>query len=445
MAEATPDQATTSSFSYPRSGIAWTLVILLTLAYVLSFVDRMILSLLIQPIKADLGFSDTQIALLLGPAFGFVYSASSLIVGYFADRSRRTWILAGGIALWSVATALTGFAKSFGQMFVARMAVGAGESTMSPCAMSMITDSFPEDRRGKPIAVYSAAISLGFGIAALVGAAVLTWAESQGTIALPAVGEIAPWQFAFLAVGLPGLMLALIFVFFREPPRHPFEGGKPNTVGTVFVHVGKHWPTYLLFASLFCYMTICAYSHGWLAEMFRRTHGWATKDYALYNGIATLAMGPPAVIFAGWLSDRLTARGMEDAPMRIAILGLVISLPFAVAGPLISNAWGAFAALISTNIGFGFLSAVGVTALVKIVPPRIRAQTIAIYYLAISMSGTFLGPPLVGILNDNVFGEMGIAYSIALVPLIYGLPALILAPWTLKLYRRALADRLIDE
>ena len=161
---------------YPTSARAWTMVSLLTPAYVVSFVDRYILGLLIDPIKADLGLSDLQMGLLLGPAFGIFYATMGLPLGFLADRSRRTWIVAAGITIWSAATAFSGLAKNFAQMFVARLSVGVGEATLSPCAMSLISDSFPEDRRGKPIAMYSSAISVVSALAALLGAAVLTWA-----------------------------------------------------------------------------------------------------------------------------------------------------------------------------------------------------------------------------------------------------------------------------
>ena len=143
-------------------------------------------------------------------------------------------------------------------------------------------------------------------------------------------------------------------------------------------------------------------------------------------------------MFAGWLSDRLTRRGHADAPMRIALLGLFLSLPFAVIGPLLDSGVAAFVVLSAFTVGAAFISSVGVTALLQIVPARIRAQTIALYYMTISLTGLFLGPSLVGLLNDTVFGEDGVRYSVALVPLIFGLPAMLLAPLTLRLYRNAL-------
>ena len=424
---------------YPSPGPAWFLVALLTVAYVVSFVDRYILSLLIEPVKADLGLTDFQIGLLLGPAFGIFYATMGLPLGYLADRSRRTWIVSAGIAIWSVATALSGLARSFAHMFVARVSVGVGEATLSPCAMSLIADSFPPDRRGKPIALYSSAISVGAALAALLGAAVLTWAGTAESLELPLVGPLAPWRTAFLIAAVPGFVLAPIFLLLREPARIGTAARRePRHLGHMLRHVGRHVLTYGCFVTVFCYMTITAYSHGWLAVTFQRTWGWPVEVYALYNGLTLIVVGPLSVMFAGWLSDRLTRRGQTDAPMRIALFGLFLSLPFAVVGPLLDSGIAAFIVLSAFTVGAAFISSVGVTALLQIVPARIRAQTIALYYMTISLTGLFLGPSLVGLLNDTVFGEEGVRYSVALIPLIFGLPAMLLAPLTLKLYRRAL-------
>ncbi len=427
--------------SHPSPARAWLLVSLLTVAYVVSFVDRYILSLLIDPIKADLGLSDFQIGILLGPAFGIFYATIGLPLGYLADRSRRTWIVAAGISIWTLATAASGLARGFVQMLIARVSVGVGEAALSPCAMSLIADSFPEEKRGKPIALYSSALSLGAALAALLGAAVLTWTNTTGSLVLPVVGELSPWRIAFLAAGLPGLLLAVPFFLMREPARISAPAKRSHQhLGHMFRHVARHGLTYGCFVSIFCYMTIVAYSQGWLAVMFDRTFDWPVEVFALYDGLLLIVIGPLSVLFAGWLSDYFSARGAADAPMRIAILGLFLSVPPAVVGPLLGNDIAAFLVISASTIGGAFISAVGVTALLKIIPQGIRAQTIALYYMSISLAGLFLGPSLVGFLNDSVFGAENVRYSIAVIPLLFGVPIMLLSPLTLRLYRRALEN-----
>lgn len=424
-----------SERTYPSPRYAWYMVVILTLAYILSFVDRYILGLLIEPIKADLGLSDTQIGLLLGPAFAIFYATMGLPLGYAADRKRRTWIVAAGVFVWSFATAASGLAKSFAHMALARISVGIGEATLGPCAMSMISDSFPREKRGRPIAFYTAALSLGAGIASLVSFKVLTWAKTIPEIILPIVGEVAPWQFTFFIVGAPGILIAAILFTLREPKRQRTTG---NTVAPkisdMFKHVRGRWAIYASFLAFPCVMTIVAYMQGWYAPMFERTWGWPAEKYALVNGIILLVVGPLSVNTAGWLNDNLYTKGYKDAPLRIMIFGVALIIPTAIIAPLMPTPELAFAVLVFNTVGIATASATGVTGLLNITPSEIRGQIVAIYYLAISMSGLFLGPTTVGLLSDRVFGNENLNYAAALTPALYGIPVLFLIGFAIRSY-----------
>ena len=432
-----------STNTYPPPGRAWYVVILLTLAYVLSFVDRYILGLLVEPIKADMNLSDTQIGLLLGPAFAIFYATMGLPLGWLADRWRRTWLVGLGVLLWSAATAASGLVKGFWQLFAARMAVGVGEATLSPCAMSIISDSFPKNRRGKPIAVYTAALSIGSAIASLIGASVLVWAKSNEGIELPGIGFIKPWQAAFLIVGTPGILFAGLFFFTAEPKRQTGQLQDAELTGTSLLdmlrYVGQRWKTYLSFVSLVCVMTVVAYSQGWFAAMFDRTWGWSAEKYALYNAIVLLAVGPLTVYVCGWLSDRLTSQGIADAPLRILIAGALVLVPTGIAVPLMPSPELAFAVIAVNTVAIATVSAVSVTALLNITPAAIRAQTVALYYMTISFAGLFLGPTTVGYLSAQVFGEENLRYAAAALPAIYGIVPLLVIPITIRLYRQQMA------
>ncbi len=435
-------QATASPrLSGPSLVYAWYSVVLLTLAYILSFVDRYMLGLLIGPIKADMGLSDTEIGLLLGPAFATFYVLMGLPLGWLADRARRTWIVGAGILLWSAATAWCGLAKNFVQLGLARVGVGIGEATLSPCALSMIADRFPEEQRGKPVAFYSAALSVGAGIASLAGASVLAWTSSRGMVELPMLGEMAPWQFTFLIVALPGLPLALLMLTLREPQRQQsavLESGEGVTMKQALGEVWNNRASYGALVSMVCVMTIVAYSQGWTPAMFERTWGWSPQQYALYNGLGLLAVGPLTVSLAGWWSDRLYRAGHKDAPLRIVMIGLAVLVPTGAVAPLMPNGGIAFAILLVNNMGIAMLSACAPTALLNITPGAIRGQVVAMYYIAISMAGLLLGPTAIGLLNDYVFGEQGIHYSAALVPLAFGLPVILCLPKIRRAYGRRL-------
>jgi MFS family permease len=415
---------------------------MLTVAYVFSYVDRYVLGLLIQPIKADLGLSDEAIGWLIGPAFAVFYATMGLPLGWLVDRKRRSWLIAAGVAVWSLATAASGLARSFAHLFAARMTVGIGEAVLSPAAFSMIGDSFPPERRGKPVAVYSMAIALGSGIASLIGAAVLTWAKAAPALTLPVVGAVQPWQITFFAVGLPGLLVAATFLVLPEPRRHAENArgaGAGNGFSDMLHHVSGRWTTYASFVSLVCVMTIVAYSQGFMPAMFERTWGWPPERFATYNGIAALAIGPATYVAMGALSDRWTRAGNREAPLLIVLVASAILAPTATIAPLMPGPWPAFSVLCVNTAAIGAVSAVAVTALLNITPAAIRGQVVALYYMVISLTGLLLGPTTVGLLSTRVFGETEIRYAMATLPMLYGTIPLVIMPLTLRLYRAQLA------
>ncbi len=428
---------------YPGAKSAWFMVALLTIAYVFSYIDRYILSLLIEPIKADMDLSDEQIGLILGPAFGFLYVFAALPIGWMVDRSRRTWIVGVGVTIWSFATAVSGMVSNFWHLFCARMMVGLGEATLSPSAMSMIGDSFPPEKRGKPISVYVAALSIGGSLASLIGAGVLVWAKTADKISLPFFGELAAWQLTFLAVGLPGLVLGLIFFFLKEPPRRPQVvediDVKGNGVGDALRYVANNWAVYLGFISLACVMVVIAYSHFFLPSTFERTWGWAAEKYAFVNGSILLVVGPITVVTTGYLSDKWMQAGVEDAALRLLIIGFLIMLPAGSLTMFMPTPELAYAVLTISNIGIAIVSTTAITALLVITPSQIRGQITALYYMVLGLTGSFLGSTSVGTLSTRIFGEENIRHAMAAVPVLYGVIPLLLIPITMKLYRAQLA------
>lgn len=428
--------------SFPSAGAAWFLVAMLTIAYVLSFIDRYILGLLIEPIKADLALTDEQIGWVLGPAFAIFYATMGLPLGWLVDRKRRTWIVAAGIAVWSFATAVSGLARNFWHLFIARMTVGIGEATLSPSAMSMIADSFPPERRGKPIGVYVAALSLGGGLASLIGGGVLVWAKTTQNIDVPLLGPLAPWQITFFAVGLPGLLLAGVFALLKEPARHTVKTLDSDLGGDGILdalnYVRRHIGAFGGFMSLACVMTIIAYSQGFLAPTFERSWGWPAEKYAFVNAVVLLASGPPSVMFAGYLSDRWQQKGDREASLRLLMAAYMVMTPTAALAVLMPSAELAFVFLFLNTAAIATLSGMAVTVLLAITPAQIRGQIVALYYMTISMTGLFLGPTTVGFLSTRVFGEENIRYAMAALPVLFGLIPFLLLPVIYKLYRKQL-------
>jgi len=448
-----PDKA-----PYPRPARAWYMVVLLTLAYFISYIDRTVVGLLVEPIKADLGLSDGQMGLLLGLAFGIFYATMGLPLGWLADRTQRVKLVSCAIALWSGATALCGMASNYLQLFLLRMSVGVGEAALSPCAMSMIADSFPKERRGKAIAVYSTALSLGtafayFGIGALLaalrGVEVLNW---------PLVGAIRPWQAVFIIVGLPGLLLALAMLTVREPVRRDIKQGVSTAPWHMLRHLLSRWSTFLTFVLPFCLMTTVAYTHLWMAPVFSRTWGMDTPEFAQIKAVVTLVCAPGTVFAAGALSDYLVRKGHDIAPLLIAVAGAFVFVPTGVLIALMPGTTSAFIVMGISLMGIATTTATGLTALLMITPAQFRGQIAAVYYMAISITGLVLGPSTVGWLSDwfnggtgfaaldaflesllpGVTGAKSLALAFAAVPLIYGAIVLSLAPATLRCFRREL-------
>ncbi|HET7333870.1 MAG TPA: MFS transporter, partial [Rhizomicrobium sp.] len=195
------------------------MLVVLLIAYTLSFLDRTLLSLLIAPVKQDLGLSDTGISLLLGFAFALLYTVVGVPLGYLADRTNRRRLIITGIVFWSTMTALCGLAKNFWSLFAARIGVGIGEATLTPAAYSILSDSFPRKRLGRVMAIYSVGLPLGSGLALGLGGVLIDWITSLGPVALPFLGVLAPWRLSFIFVGVSGLAVVLLMLSVREPKR----------------------------------------------------------------------------------------------------------------------------------------------------------------------------------------------------------------------------------
>lgn len=431
------DTAAVPAKPYPSAAAGWFLVVMLTIAYIFSFVDRYILGLLIEPIKAEFDLSDRQIGWLLS-AFTLVYGFVGIFMGWLIDRGKRIWIVSIGVALWSAATVATGMAKNFFQLFAARMGVGVGEATLSPATFSMIGDSFPTEKRGKPIAFYSSALPIGAGLASLLSGAIIAWTVSSGNQSLPFFGELSPWRFTLILVGLPGIFFALFFLFMKEPERRPVAASAGVISGSGFFDALKYiWQNkmlYIGFVLIICTMTTIAYSQGFLAPTFERTWGWSAQKYAFVNGVALLIIGPANMMIMGTISDWWTKKGVQDASLRILYVGFFIMVPTAAIPLFMPSAELAFAILCINTVGIGIVSAIGVTSLLVITPAQIRGQVVALYYLAISWFGS-LGPIAVGELSSSVFGEDNLRYAVAAVPLIFGVVPFLMMPVTRRLYR----------
>src|ERR1700761_6987765 len=232
--EAVEPEIVVADAARPSLAYAWGVVAFLMVLYTSSFIDRQILALLVKPIRADLKIDDFQYGLLTGLAFVGTYSIAGLPIGVLVDRWSRKGVILVGVTAWSLMTAACGLTNSFGSLFATRIGVGIGEATLSPASYSLISDLFPKDKLGRALSLYGLGIPLGSGLALVIGGQVVGAIEHIGSIDLPVVGVTRPWQAVFMAIGLPGLILALLAIFVvKEPKRHKSQAEIDNqpTIG----------------------------------------------------------------------------------------------------------------------------------------------------------------------------------------------------------------------
>src|SRR5215217_2654709 len=219
-----PAQSATAAAPFRITRYAWYALFVLVLVYIINFIDRQIISILAQDIKQDLKVDDAQIGFLYGTAFAVFYALFGIPLGRLADSWYRGRLIAVGLGLWSSMTVLSGFATSFGMLATARIGVGIGEASASPAAYSMISDSFPKEKRATALSIYSAGLYIGGALSLPIGGLVLSrWKAAWPDPATAPLG-LAGWQAAFLAVGVPGLLLALWVLTLREPQRGASDG-----------------------------------------------------------------------------------------------------------------------------------------------------------------------------------------------------------------------------
>ena len=423
-------------------GSAWWMLSVLLFFYVLSYLDRYIITMLVGPIKADLGLSDFQASLILGPAFAICYGIFGFPLGWAADRISRRWIVFSGVTLWSLATAASGLARGFGGLFVARAGVGAGEAALSPAAYSLISDKFPRHRVALASSIYQMGVKLGSAAAFSLGALAIAAATAYGAVTLPIVGLMRPWQLVFIITGLPSLLFALLAFSFAEPKRKGRSQVMRKGVGDLLVFARSHSLLLGLMLTGFALISLCAFSlTAWTPTYLERRFGWEPTQYGPALSIISV-LSAATLVFKGGVLDWMFARGIKDAYLRLYTWLLTAALPAAVAAYFVDSAW-IFLTL------FAIIQVVVIPIMVYVVPTisllapnEVRGQLIAIFLMTSTVLGQGIGPMLVGALTDFVFqDEAKLGYSLATVLLVAIPLALIAFRLALKPMQAAVAAR----
>jgi MFS family permease len=402
---------------------AWYAAVFLTVAASLSTIDRQVLSLMIGPIRRDLHISDTEMGVIGGLAYTLLYTFCTLPAAWLADRGSRRAVATGAMFLWSLMTASCGLAQSFVTLFLARMGVGIGESALAPASYSMLSDLFP--RRSLPIALglLNAAPFLGVGLANILGGALVQHFETAPPVVLPIIGAVKSWQFTFILLGVPGLLMALVGRFtLKEPARRGRavgDGHVPLTLAQVATFVSGRWR----FLTLMFIAYICLSIQGWalffwVVEFLVRERGVPRAQVGLIYGSMAMILGFAGAILSGALAARLLQRGSADTLMKLVIAAVLVLGPLAVVMPMAPRPWQIFALLAPITFFMGCPGGLGTTALQFIAPNELKGRIIALYMLVVNCISLTLGPFLGGLISDRIFDGKSLGGSLSLMALV---------------------------
>ncbi len=447
IADTAPNPATASEAeaAFPAPRVAWFVVGSLALINMVSYIERQIPTLLFAPIKKDFLLSDTQVSLLAGFAFVLFYVGFGLVIGRLADRLNRKRIIAIGVVLWSLATMSCGLARSFAQLFAARVMVGVGEATLGPSAGSMLSDYFPRGKLARAFSVYTGAQYLGAGFALIVGGLAIQIVSRMPPPVLPIVGEIAPWQTTFFVVGLFGSLVLLPFFFVREPRRlgvtaqNASGGGVPFSELLAFMKL--NWRTFTAhFAAFSIVSTLGFGTVAWMPSYFIRVHHWAAHDIGYVYGMMLAFLGCAGVVVGARFAEWLAGFGYKDVYLRAPLITVCLTAIPASLAPLMPTAPAALALLVVSTFLSSFPVALISAALVIITPNQMRGQISALFGFLANLLGVGLGPTFVAIITDYVFhNEHAVGYSIATANLIITPVVAVLLWWGLRPFRESVA------
>ena len=388
---------TNQSAAPTRPGV--TLAMLL-LVYSFNFLDRQILSILAQPVKADLDLTDAQLGMLGGLAFAILYSTLAIPLALLADRTSRTWVITISLAVWSGFTALCGAAGSFTQMFLFRLGVGVGEAGGVAPSYALIADTFRPEWRARALAIYSLGIPLGAAAGVLLGGYIAAAVE---------------WRTAFFAVGIAGLAIAPAFRWLvRDPPRAAATTDR-EPIGRVFAILAVK-PAFWLLAFGAAAGSMCGYGVAfWLPSLVMRSFGLTLVGTGQFIGALLLSGGVAGILLGGTLGDRLGARDRRWYAL-LPALCYVAGTPLFIAGVLSGSATAAFALFVVPQaLVYVWLGPV-LTAVQHLVPAHLRATASASFLLINNLIGLGLGSWVIGRLSDTLvptYGAQSLRYAIA--------------------------------
>jgi MFS family permease len=409
---------TATAPAYPPRNKAWGSAVIVFLLTAIALADRMAISMLIGPIKAEFGLGDFQASLLIGFAFTLFYVVFLLPIGAAADRFSRARVLGVCLFVWSITTVACGFATGFVSLFILRMLMGAGEAGIGPCSHGIIGASFPRHALSKPLALQGIGFQVGPAAGVAAAGAILAAGAAGAFEGIPLLRDLAPWRVAFILIGLPGLLALVLIPLLHDPDRARQASDAANAAPRVpimpFIRQNRLLVTLMLLGSGISAMAAGVVT-GWVPEYLQRTLGVSPAEAGSMLGLimlttAFLGQGTYAAIV-----DWFAARGSLDAPIRVGLLPTALSVPLAWLAFGAQGSGAFYILLFAFALAIAPFNAINNTVAQMIAPPALRSRISALFIFSISIIGFAIGPALVGALSEYVFGEDRLGEAMQLV------------------------------
>jgi MFS family permease len=392
---------------YPSARAGWWATTVFFLLYTISFIDRQMLNLLVEPIKATLKVSDFEVSLLQGMTFALFYTVFGVAIGWLVDHGPRRRLIFAGVVLWSIAASGCGLAARYWQMALARVGVAVGEATLAPAAYSLMSDIFPPRRLALPMSFMGSGAPVGTALAMIIGSYVMATVPSGG-MELPVFGTLEGWQVAFFVAGVPGLLLAPLVFTIAEPARiKPTSQQEPGAAkaASALPYLAAHRRFYFGHFMGFALYSMINYGlSSWLPTFLIRRHGMELSQAGYASGLFMFAFSTTGAIAMGFLVDRWYARGRKDAHLLFFAGCTLVQLLSVALAVSVADPWVALVLLIPQIAASGF-TGVAAAALQIGTPARMRGQVSAIYLLVFNLIGLGLGPTSVAFFTDFVFRD----------------------------------------
>lgn len=382
---------------------AWWAVLVIMLFQIVSLIDRTVIAVLIPEMRAELGLNDFQLSLIQGMAFALFYGAMGLVIGGLVDRWSRRGIMFAGITIWSLAAAATGLARDYAQLFGARLLVGFGEGAISPAAQSLLAGIFPRRLLATPMSCFVAAGVAGIGLSFALGGFLLDH-FTHSPLGGPLEG-LAPWRQVMVVTGIPGVLVGLLAFSFKEPVR-AVVGGGGATWKAFFAHLRLH--ARLMGGLMGGFLLSAMATQGamiWTPTYARRVLDMGATEVGGMMGLAVTVGGIVGSLAMGQIVDRLYARGVRDAAIRLYFWMLAVAPPLVAVTYLVGSAQLLFAGVLVLMLTVGASFGPALTAVQMVSPPAMRGRFGALAVLVSNLGGLALGPMLVGGLTDYVFAD----------------------------------------